>query len=818
MVLSFVPWSLAMAKLVCTSGPTAGHECPLNKDVTTLGRQSSCDVQIMDHMASRQHCQVRRDGKLYTLVDLGSRNGTMLNGKKVSERQFNYGDKIRVGECEWLLVKETGDVELKDLLTKYDISEKLGEGGMGVVYKANQKSMARAIALKVLSAKYAQRPKFVDQFIREARAAGALNHPNIIQVHDVATENGIHYFSMEFVDGPTCMQLLKANGAFPVPEALEIVRQVAKALEYAHEHRLIHQDIKPDNIMIGSNNLVKLADLGISKTFDEAEVEEGPKRVMGTPHYMAPEAALGKRVDHRVDLYSLGATLYHLLTGKTPYSGTSATEVLKAQVMDPLPAIQDTNEAVPDDVCALVERLMAKKPEDRYQTAGEVVEEVKRLQSGAALGTDRISPSETMILQRLAKGVGPGGGIPTPGETTGGKGTRTGTGEKIPAELPGAQKKNLLIALGVVAVVVILVIIMVSQSSDAPVVPTTGPTTPTTTPSTTDPTPTTTPVADTTAARDAAILLDLENRARSEGERADLGALIKAVEAVIAGNPTQVNRDRAERLRVRLTALLADRRKTQLDQAYSTLRNEVDKLSNEKNFDLALARIAAFPHRDHKDYAAKVATLRDDVTKAKERLLTELKDRITNYAQRKDAQRLQELRNTLPPALLGSAIENQIIAELQKIEADNVARYQVMLKDVAADVVKWDFAKVEEAHRTSRKAMGDSVAGQTFDSFLACAKALPKFADALAAAAKANPAGKVRFNGDIQRITNPDVEGATLTGLVLQAPQGGGEIEVAWKNIEPATLRELATQLLADKANEFAPALDALAQARTMGK
>ena len=96
-----------MAKLVCTSGPTAGHDCPLSKDVTTLGRQSSCDVQIMDHMASRQHCQVRKDGKLYTLVDLGSRNGTMLNGKKVSERQFNYGDKIRVGECEWLLVKET---------------------------------------------------------------------------------------------------------------------------------------------------------------------------------------------------------------------------------------------------------------------------------------------------------------------------------------------------------------------------------------------------------------------------------------------------------------------------------------------------------------------------------------------------------------------------------------------------------------------------------------------------------------------------------------------------------------------------------------
>jgi hypothetical protein len=805
-----------MAKLVCSSGPTAGHEYPLGKDVTTLGRQSSCDIQIMDHMASRQHCQVRKDGKLYTLVDLGSRNGTALNGKKVTERQLNYGDHIRVGECEWLLVKEPGDVELKDLLTKYDIGEKLGEGGMGVVFKANQKSMARTIALKVLSPKYAQRPKFVDQFIREARAAGALNHPNIIQVHDVATENNIHYFSMEFVDGPTCMQLLKANGAFPVPEALEIVRQVAKALEYAHEHRLIHQDIKPDNIMIGSNNLVKLADLGISKTFDEAEQEEGPKRVMGTPHYMAPEAALGKRIDQRVDLYSLGATLYHLLTGKTPYSGTSATEVLKAQVMDPLPAIQDINEGVSDDVCALVERLMAKKPEDRYQTATEVVEEVKRLQSGASLGTDRIPAGETMILQRLAKGGASGGGIPTPGESIGAKGTRPGTGEKDPAVVPESRRLRLVFTLGVAAVVLFLLIMLLPRMfrgadpvrSDGPV-----------TPVGTTPAPDGAPSDDGGAshdARQAAELLDLENRTRSEGDRADLNALVKAVEAVLADQPSQSNHDRAERLRTRLSALLAERRKAQLEQAFATLRGEVDKLAEEKNFDLALARIGAFPHRDNKDLAPRVTALRDETTRNRDRLLNDLKDRIASYALRKDAQRLQELRNSLPPALLGSATENQIVAELQKLEAEAQARHQTVLKDVAADLVKWDFAKVEDRHRSDRQAMGDSVAGQTFDGFLAGAQSLPRLAEALDAVAKATAAGKVRFTGEVQKITNPDVEGATRSGLVLQAPAGSGEIEVAWKNIDPGTLRELSTQLLGGKAAEFAPAIDALAQARAL--
>ncbi len=414
-----------MPKLVCQSGPNAGHEYQLTKDVTILGRQSSCDVQVQDDMSSRAQCQVRRDGQLYSLVDLGSRNGTLLNGKKVSERLLSFGDIIRIGKVEYLLVKEPKDLELRDLLSKYEIQEKLGEGGMGIVYKANQRSMARVVALKILSPKYASKTKFVEQFTREARAAGSLNHPNIIQVHDVGTENDIHYFSMEFVDGPTCMQVLKAGGPFPVPDALEIVRQTARALEYAHGHRLIHQDIKPDNIMVGANNIVKLADLGISKTFDEAESDDAPKKVMGTPHYMAPEAALGKKVDHRVDIYSLGATAYHLLSGKTPYHGTSPTEVLKHHVMDPLPPITEVNPAVPPKVVSLIERMMAKKPEDRLQSASEVVEEVRQA-TGNESSTDRVG-GETMILRRYAKGGPVAASVPTPASLT--TGMRTPGGE-----------------------------------------------------------------------------------------------------------------------------------------------------------------------------------------------------------------------------------------------------------------------------------------------------------------------------------------------------------------------------------------------------
>ena len=224
--------------------------------------------------------------------------------------------------------------------------------------------------------------------------------------------------------------------------------------------------------------------------------------------------------------------------------------------------------------------------------------------------------------------------------------------------------------------------------------------------------------------------------------------------------------------------------------------------------------LAAFPHANTRELAPRVTTLRDEVTKTKERLLTDLKDRIASYAQRKDAQRLQELRNSLPAPLLGSPIEAQIVAELEKLDAEAQARNQAVLKDVATDLVKWDFPRVEERHRTLRASMGDSVAGTTFDSFLTCAQTLPRFAEALDTTVKASSGRKVRFIGELQKMINPDLLGATRSGLTIQAPIGSGEIEVAWKSIDPATLRELAAQITGDRANEFAPAFDALAQAR----
>ncbi|MBA3685426.1 MAG: protein kinase [Planctomycetes bacterium] len=821
-----------MAKLVCQSGPSAGHEYPLTKDVTSLGRQSSCDVQIMDSVSSRVHCQVRRDGKFYTLVDLNSRNGTHLNGKKVTERQLTFGDHIRVGEVEWILVKESGDVELKDLLSKYEVGEKLGEGGMGVVYKVIQKSMARTVALKILSPKYASRQRFVDQFIREARAAGQLNHANIIQVHDVSSENGIHYFSMEYVDGPTCMQLLRANGAFTVSEALEIARQVARALEYAHEHRLIHQDIKPDNIMVGSNQTVKIADLGISKTFDEAESEEGPKRVMGTPHYMAPEAALGKRVDHRVDIYSLGATIYHLLTGKTPFAGTSATEVLKAAVMDPLPAIQDLNAAVPDEVCALVERLMAKKSEDRYQSATAVLEEIKRLQSGGKLGADRIPSNETMILQRLAKGASsakvagdpPGTAErPTPASTTGGKRFQEAmTTGSNPVGGISVETRVLrrVITLGIAAVLVfalILVLPRLMRNATAP--PATQPGVDPLAaggdplaPSSAGDTPPSDQASAARAVAHAAALSGIESQLRAKGADADLPGLQRSLDHVLGDNPSPADRDRAEKLRARLRNELAGREKTQAEARFAALRSETAKLCEERNYDVALSRVAGSPDKANQAIAPRLGQLNDEITKARDGYLADLRARVQAFSAQKNASRLSELRDALPPPLLGSKLEQEIVAALAAIDREVQAKHQTVIKEVAADLARWDLQRVEDRHRSERRSLGESPSGKQFDAYLEAARKLAELITALDQAIKAAGDGKIRFLGDLQVWHNPDLIGADRNGIKLELSGATGEVQ--WKKIEPAQIPMIAELVLKDQAAGYQAALDALDGAR----
>ncbi len=811
-----------MAKLVCQTGPKAGHEYPLTKDLTIMGRQSSCDVQIFDNMSSRAHCQVRRDGKLFSLVDLGSRNGTYLNDKKFNERQLAFGDRIRIGEAEYKFVKEAGDIELKDLLSKYEVLEKIGEGGMGIVYKANQKSMNRIVALKILSPKYSSKDRFVTQFIKEARAAGALNHPNIIQVHDVGTENGIHYFSMELIEGATCMQILKEQGVFQIGEALEIIRQIAKALEYAHSQRLIHQDIKPDNIMIGENNLVKLADLGISKTFDEVESEEGPKRVMGTPHYMAPEAALGKKIDHRVDIYALGATLYQLLTGKTPYSGTSATDVLKAQVMDPLPAIENLNPNVPQDICGLVERMLAKKADDRYQTAGEVCEEIQRLQQGHGLSTARLGGGETMLLRRYVGGEkigrnkfdGENSTDQTTGNITHTRTPRAADGGHTTAERIVGQGAHHGMVSGIVVSLIILVLVIVGWSvlGNTSVSERTSVSKPTSAPI--DPIFSTNESAEELAnKRHASALASLEDRLKTGDEHADLSVLLAQINELHTQKLSDRNKIRAKVLSERVAATLKQRQERTLEQSFATLRTEVEKLRDEHNYDLALQRLSAFAAKDDPAITGKLATLGDDLTKARDTYLSNLKQRIKFALAQDDLVKLKNLRDQLPAALLGTGTEAEITKAMQTIESKKQDEQFLIVKDAAAALAKWDFAQVGAFARDHRAAMGTTTNGQTLDSYVKASDNLKSMIASIGTQLQKD--GKRRYRGTLKGWSDPDLSSADASGLQLQVP-GGGTASIAWSELPADSLKTIAQLLLAGADAEHAiSAIEVWAKAKS---
>ncbi len=266
------------------------------------------------------------------------------------------------------------------IIAGYRIERPLGAGAMGQVYRAIQLSMNRAVAFKVMSPKLASNRRFRERFVREARAAGRLHHPNLIAVHDVGEADGVMFFSMELVEGTSVSELLRQNGRIPETRALDICRQALEALKFAHADGVIHRDIKPDNLMVTTSGMVKVADLGLARAEDAEEASATATNVgavMGTPHYMAPEQARDAHsVDHRADLYAVGATLYHLICGHTPFTGEGAMEVLMRAASQPLKFPQPGPSPA---VQVMISRLMEKEPKDRPQSASEAIEMISKL-------------------------------------------------------------------------------------------------------------------------------------------------------------------------------------------------------------------------------------------------------------------------------------------------------------------------------------------------------------------------------------------------------------------------------------------------------
>lgn len=314
-----------------------------------------------------------------------------------------------------------------DRIGGYKIVKELGRGAMGAVYLAKQLSLDRDVALKTIQAQWANHPSFIARFTREAYAAAQLTHHNVVQIYDLGVDGGTNYFSMEFVRGESLDDLIKRNGPLPPDKAAGFILQAARGLQFAHSHGMVHRDVKPANMMINEQGIVKIADLGLVKVATQGSNGDDPKPspaggssdaalaaakadvtmlhvAMGTPAYMAPEQADNAAgVDHRADIYSLGCSLYVMLTGKPPFEGTTAIEVMTKHRTAPVVRPDLVLGNIPKGLADINVKMVAKQPDQRYQNLGDLIRDLEHFLGGGS--SDNIAPTaeQAALIDQEAK-------------------------------------------------------------------------------------------------------------------------------------------------------------------------------------------------------------------------------------------------------------------------------------------------------------------------------------------------------------------------------------------------------------------------------
>jgi serine/threonine protein kinase/DNA-binding response OmpR family regulator len=337
---------------------------PREEFLRNLGDSGLFSPEELGHVLEALPDPLEPDGDALAARLIAAGKLTLFQAKAVRERRF---EELVIGN--------------------YQVLDRLGAGGMGTVYKARHRRMKRVVAIKVLSQSADQSDKFLQRFQREVEAVARLSHPNIVLAHDADEAEVGHFLVMEFVDGQDLASTVEKGGPLPIPQAVECIVQAGRALDYAHKQGIIHRDIKPANLMRDVSGAVKVTDLGLAR-FSE-QLGPGVKEmsaltqagtIMGTVDFMSPEQAMGATdIDHRTDIYSLGCTLHYLLTGRPPYEGPTLMAVLVKHRDAVVPSLRSARAEVPPALDQIFQRMLAKKPEDRFATMAEAVQALEAL-------------------------------------------------------------------------------------------------------------------------------------------------------------------------------------------------------------------------------------------------------------------------------------------------------------------------------------------------------------------------------------------------------------------------------------------------------
>jgi serine/threonine protein kinase len=400
-------------QLQVVAGPDQGRVFPLPEaDTLLIGRSRALDARLMDPYVSRVHCQVAVEMGQVVLTDFLSAPGTFVNGKRITRHELQAGDVIRIGDT--YLQYQDGDlaeqktlpphvpkdtpaapdpaVGMAELVGKsfvhYQVGPVLARGQSGLVFHARDTRQEIPVVLKILWPEFAEDDKQKQRFVRAMKTALPLRHPNLVSLYGAGKAGPYCWIAMEYIEGESLVQVVQRIGTIGMLDwrnALRVAVQIGRALDFAHQRQIIHRNVTPMNILIqAGTKMAKLGDLMLAKALEGALAQPitRPGELLGTIAYLPPERTYGDaRVDGRSDFYSLGATTYALLTGRPPFEGANLTEsVHKIRTAEPVPP-KKYQLAIPDLFEGAVMRMLAKRPEDRYPQAGEMLAELERIAS-----------------------------------------------------------------------------------------------------------------------------------------------------------------------------------------------------------------------------------------------------------------------------------------------------------------------------------------------------------------------------------------------------------------------------------------------------